>query len=578
MSQDATVNAGDIARLVDVGRAAVSNWRRRHEDFPRPVGGTASSPLFSLREVEDWLSRNGKRFRISVADRTWQRLRAGGDDLNLGRLVVGAGVQLLRQQHGSDKVVDLVPGLPAEPPTDPGLLTELVEERGFPSAFEALCQRYVQAHSRRLDVTSEDLSAWVTRLVYQGEGTVLDPACGLGNLLRAGPAERVLGQDVDETAAAITAIRLLLHGVDTRIVAGDSLRWDGFPGELADAVVCHPPFNERAWGYAELTSDPRWEYGLPPRGESELAWVQHCLAHVKPGGQVAILMPTAAASRRPGKRIRGNLLRSGALRAVVTLAEGGPDLWLLRRPKPGEKAPSLLWLMEADDDLPEVEKWWFYHQMDPNAESPHTVRIIDVLDDDVDLSPARRRLAQGGRDFAAEFTGVLENLRKASLDPPDLELLAEPRAHPVTTIGELAKAGLLAIHHAPAKNADAEPVPVLPGDVVASPTGQAEVVSDAGVLDPPLARYRVDPEHLDPDFLAGVLRSAVPRTQPGSSRIDARRAQVPRLSLAEQQAYGRAFRELAAWEERLRETAALGESLVRLGFDGLVEGHLRPES
>ncbi|WP_225992696.1 SAM-dependent methyltransferase, partial [Actinomadura montaniterrae] len=32
--------------------------------------------------------------------------------------------------------------------------------------------------------------------------------------------------------------------------------------------------------------------------------MQHCLAHVRPGGRAAVLMPPAAASRRPGRRIR----------------------------------------------------------------------------------------------------------------------------------------------------------------------------------------------------------------------------------------------------------------------------------
>src|SRR5438046_761868 len=43
---DATLTASGIARLANVGRAAVSNWRRRHADFPTPVGGTPTSPLF----------------------------------------------------------------------------------------------------------------------------------------------------------------------------------------------------------------------------------------------------------------------------------------------------------------------------------------------------------------------------------------------------------------------------------------------------------------------------------------------------------------------------------------------------
>ncbi|MFD0888454.1 class I SAM-dependent DNA methyltransferase, partial [Streptosporangium algeriense] len=146
-------------------------------------------------------------------------------------------------------------------------------------AFEFLCERYVEAHSRRLSVTRDDVAALMHRLAVHDGGTVLDPACGVGTLLlQAGNA---LGQEINETNALLTAVRLLLRGARTRIVAGDSLREDGLSDELADAVVCDPPFNERAWGYEELTGDPRWEYGLPPRGESELAWVQHCLARAR---------------------------------------------------------------------------------------------------------------------------------------------------------------------------------------------------------------------------------------------------------------------------------------------------------
>ncbi|MDI6097256.1 hypothetical protein QLQ12_01355 [Actinoplanes sp. NEAU-A12] len=54
------LTAVEIARLADVGRAAVSNWRKRHADFPQPVGGSANSPTFSRREVEQWLAANGR--------------------------------------------------------------------------------------------------------------------------------------------------------------------------------------------------------------------------------------------------------------------------------------------------------------------------------------------------------------------------------------------------------------------------------------------------------------------------------------------------------------------------------------
>ncbi|GAA3121242.1 N-6 DNA methylase [Streptosporangium carneum] len=624
-SQDITVNAGDIARLAAVGRAAVSNWRRRHDDFPQPVGGTTSSPLFSLPEVAAWLRRNGKTFEVSLGDLVWQRLRTSVDDLRLGDLVgrVGAFLLFLHREPGIwrergrrslTRMAEVTADLPGSPELrldDTALLrlvAELAAERGPLRAFEFLCERYVEAHSRRLSVTRDDVAALMHRLVCQDGETVLDPACGVGTLLLH--AKSSLGQEINETNALLTAVRVLLRGAEARIVAGDSLREDGLAGELADAVVCDPPFNERAWGYEDLTGDPRWEYGLPPRGESELAWVQHCLARVRPGGLVAILMPAAAASRRPGKRIRGNLLRAGALRAVVTLGLGGPDLWLLRRPD-GERPPSQLLVVDASEDLSVVEPAWRAYLADPEAElsgDSRTVRIIDLLDDEVDLNPARHRPQQGGPDFLRDFTEALDRFRDTSARlsdaPPALELLAERQDLPTTTVGELAKAGLITILQAPPRmSVDSGPLPVLtsddttlgttpsgrtvldpalvmirPGDVVTTVMGAVRVITRGGAaLGPQLTLYRVDPQRLDADFLAGFLRSAdAARVHPSSSRLDVRRARVPMLPLAEQQRYGTAFRELFTLEDRLRETTALGETLIRLGFDGLVDGHLRP--
>jgi len=58
---DDHVTAAEIALMAGVGRAAVSNWRRRHEDtFPKPTGGTPTSPTFSRAEVQAWLAANGR--------------------------------------------------------------------------------------------------------------------------------------------------------------------------------------------------------------------------------------------------------------------------------------------------------------------------------------------------------------------------------------------------------------------------------------------------------------------------------------------------------------------------------------
>ncbi|GAA4539320.1 N-6 DNA methylase [Amycolatopsis samaneae] len=580
---DARISAVEIARLAGVGRAAVSNWRRRYPDFPAPIGGSASSPLFSLAAVQSWMRARGKHFELTTGERAWRRLRALGDDLELGTRLSRAGAYL------AGRVRDLDPELAT-------LLDELTAEIGDAAAFELLFGRYTEAHSRQLSNTPAPVARLLAGLAGRGAESVLDPACGFGTLLLAVDAPWVLGRDVDPVAASIAALRLALHGYDGEVREADSLREDDAGIGLADVVLCDPPFNERTWGHDELIGDTRWEYGLPPRGESELAWVQHCLAHVKPGGLVAILMPGAPASRRGGKRIRGNLLRAGALRAIFTLAPAGPDLWLLRRPEPGGRAPSTVLLAGPVDELSTVEKLWREYERDPGAAG---TRIIDLLDDDIDLTPARRRngTEHSGRAFAEAYD-------RFSALPLAIPSFAPGEAEPAfTTVGELIRAGVLELRHAPAKTADGDhPLLTLDdlaagraptgraasaagevvaeaGDVVGSVTGLARVHSGPSVrVGPALSVYRVDPERLDAWFLVGCLRAAELPANSGSTRFDVRRTRIPRHPVETQRELGRAFARLTAFDDAVREAAEIGHTLVRLGFAGLTEGRLEPGS
>ncbi|MFJ9552097.1 hypothetical protein [Streptomyces erythrochromogenes] len=50
----------EVARIARAGRAAVVNWRRRHDDFPDPVAGTDMHPQFDCRAVVAWLLAHDK--------------------------------------------------------------------------------------------------------------------------------------------------------------------------------------------------------------------------------------------------------------------------------------------------------------------------------------------------------------------------------------------------------------------------------------------------------------------------------------------------------------------------------------
>ncbi|WP_228990957.1 N-6 DNA methylase [Streptomyces sp. DH8] len=794
MPENATeVTAAGIARLAGVGRAAVSNWRRRHADFPQPVGGTGTSPSFALAEVEQWLRDQGKLVEVPLRERIWQavaghpagavqalihtgcallvvrdrptawleltaspdermaallphavehvltaRFGPGGAPVDADRPAGSTAVPPTRRPgpadvhttpssepagvhgpdrpesagvHGPGRSESAGPRAADSPepssapdaravhtPTEQELLpsvpllraaAELAAGIGAGPAFEFLLGRQLDANPRQYTLTPPHLAELMADLAEPPKEadrparrrhvrSVLDPAAGTGALLRAvrGPAA-LYGQEADPALAALTALRLALGAEGPRGAApgpvvrtGDTLRADAFPQVAADTVLCHPPFNERNWGHDELAYDPRWEYGLPARTESELAWVQHVLARLRDGGTAVLLMPPAAASRRSGRRVRAGLLRRGALRAVIALPAGAAPpygiplhLWVLRRPEPGVRPPADLLLADtaalpdpaspAPEDGPApggpagagragsgkapgggregldwsavraavLDAW--RDRADVEGVS-RVVPVVELLDDDVDLAPARhlpRPAAGGGASGLGEIGERLaETLRLTSgLVPPAVAPAGS--AHlPLTTVGELARAGALHLHTGAAAPGSA-PVPVLtehdvltgavpaapappsgpeapgrtvdeavllePGDVVVPVLGggtAARVVDEAtagAALGRNLQLLRPDPAALDPWFLAGFLRGTANHRQASSyastaARLDVRRLQLPRMPLAEQRRYGERFRELTAFEDALRTVGRLGGLLVQGMYDGLADGTVAP--
>ncbi|MFJ2629959.1 hypothetical protein ACIO6T_43230 [Streptomyces sp. NPDC087532] len=61
-----TLNLSQIGQRAGVGRAAVVNWRRRHQDFPEPADGTTESPRFRAEEADAWLRAHGKLPGVTV--------------------------------------------------------------------------------------------------------------------------------------------------------------------------------------------------------------------------------------------------------------------------------------------------------------------------------------------------------------------------------------------------------------------------------------------------------------------------------------------------------------------------------
>ncbi|MDH6547168.1 N-6 DNA methylase [Streptomyces sp. SAI-041] len=483
------VSLAEIARIAGVGRAAVSNWRRRHDSFPTRIGGTDVSPQFSLAEVEQWLRDNGKFRDVGGRELLWPRFEALGSRNESG-LAIAAAAHRMR----SRKARTTPPELSARARDLVAEAARVGRKEGPREVFEFLLARWLETHVRQLSTTPPQLAALMARIALavrlgpaQDGLTLLDPACGSGHLGAAAvqeydrPGLEVLACERDPALAALAAARLEFlaegHDIRTHIVSADTLRDDPFAGSKADIALCNPPFNERDWGYAELATDQRWTHGLPPRTEPELAWVQHLLSHLKPGGAAVIVLPPAVASRKAGRRIRGSLLRTGALRAVVSLPPGSAQphsvslqLWILRAApdgsatappsqdallvdatrfaRPGTREPSPDWDSLGSDVLTAMAA--LDHPDQDPPQGAVRVPLLDLLDDEVDVTPGRYTAAAAEpsrKDLAVkwdEFGSLLTDLADHATR---LSTVAFEAGTPqtTTTVGDLVKAGALTL-------------------------------------------------------------------------------------------------------------------------------------
>lgn len=637
MSDELTVSAADVARMANVGRTAVSNWRRRHPDFPQPVDSTDPNPRFKVAEVQNWLVDQGKLTEVAPLDALWGAVDGGRADAELAEILGQAAGYLLDPRDGhdlSEAARSILDGVPA---------------KSRPEFVEQISTRYFGRQQRTHLMTPHELAGLMVEIA-DSRGTVLDPACGAGNILREAAehgAARLVGQEINESLIPFTRARLGFSDrkskVSVRIEAGDALRNDAFPDLRADAVICDPPFGYRDWGYEELGVDARWEYGFPVKSEPELAWMQHCLAHTRTGGTAVMLAPAGVASRRSGKVVRQAMVRRGVVRAVIALPPGllmstgiPLHLWVLHAPSGESVAPVLL--LDVSDHKPRrrgqvdweavreavLGPWQTFAASGKVDEIPGvqtTIEAIDLLDEDVDLTPARHlpppaldidavRLDATRAKLAhtlAALAGVLPEVKKR-----------DRIEHSTTTISELARVGALEVRqHAgrleltdepdasgplvltghnvaagtePHMHLLAEPrselIDLLPGDVVVpaldatnGPSAALVVAKEGLLLGPNLHLIRVDPLRLDADFLAGHLRSSRASrtgsaTASGVQRMDVRRVEIPMLDLDEQKRQGELFRQVHEFELGLREAAIAGGQLATQLNDGLAEGAL----
>jgi len=463
------ISMPEIAELAGVHRPVVTTWRRRHRDFPAPIGGNASRPLFDARQVVDWLVETGRAERSQIeADLRLYLLSCLGTMMPPKDLVAAA-TALICLRHLDDELLQEYSiaqlkqrAAEADPqdalllseiralPDDAAWLASVVDELieaawGCCQALERLlavrgrlnvADLYVDAVAPELARLIAGLSGAREHAEEFGTIRVADPAARAGDLLVA-----VLGQlsedsfpmftgaEPDPFLARLARRRLVVHGIPPHVI---DIHCPGDPPLPADVLVTRLP-------YVPLEERPK---------ENPLATVKELTDGLAPGQTAVVLGPAdvlvdGLPPYLPAARTRNELLASGRVEAVIHLPGGlvpfrpgyQTALWVLRREEPSPWQGRVLLADVSDraltDDVVETLIWdvvtWRrggYHPGDHSRAIATQVAVSSLTSSRVRLT-ARR--PPGIRDVT---TSVPETIARVYDLESELHRLADPQAAP----------------------------------------------------------------------------------------------------------------------------------------------------
>jgi type I restriction enzyme M protein len=198
------------------------------------------------------------------------------------------------------------------------------------------------------------------------KGRIYDPACGSGGMFvqsekfveshggKLGDIS-IYGQESNATTRRLAVMNLAIRGIEADFGPehADTFRRDLHPDLRADFVIANPPFNDSDWFRKD--DDVRWQFGVPPKGNANFAWVQHFIHHLSPNGMAGFVLANGSmSSNQSGEgEIRKALIEADLVDCMVALpgqlfysTQIPVCLWFLTKSK-GAKITKV-----ADGDLP----------------------------------------------------------------------------------------------------------------------------------------------------------------------------------------------------------------------------------
>src|SRR5665647_1098967 len=209
--------------------------------------------------------------------------------------------------------------------------------------YEYFLSQFASAEGKRGGefYTPRSVVKLLVEMIEPYHGRVYDPCCGSAGMFvqsmeflrqhaqgngatgndNGRPDISIWGQESNHTTWRLANMNLALRGIEGKIARGDTFHHDQHPDLKADFILANPPFNVSDWGGERLRDDKRWEYGVPPAGNANFAWVQHIVHHLSPTGVAGFVLANGSmSSSQSGEgEIRKNLVEAGLVDCMVAL-------------------------------------------------------------------------------------------------------------------------------------------------------------------------------------------------------------------------------------------------------------------
>ena len=376
------VNTTEIAKMANVSVSTVSNWKRRSDTFPEPVGTKDGKPAFDYDQVAEWLQANNKEFDDNrTRNLVWEyanlvrgkvettegmalfitllHLRKAANEYGLEAqwqtLIVDGdreswlsyldAIDAVEHEVGhalSNHVVTyargLVENVSIETIRDVVALVNAINLSKSMTAADMVIdamgndrQAYLGDNGSPLYRLMAEMANTWAKTCSEPNPTFYDPACGGAfvamQVALRNPQYRFALADINSFAAVIAQARFFLQfgkNATETIVLNDLIHNDPFPDLKCNLSVVTPPMGLSAGSDTGVT-DPRWAYdtsnggGRRPAFPSETAFLQDCIFHLDEEGRAFVALRPSFTTGRSFANLRRRMVADGVVEAIVSL-------------------------------------------------------------------------------------------------------------------------------------------------------------------------------------------------------------------------------------------------------------------